>query len=179
MTSEERQRALDYLEQTKTAILSETAGFTEDQWRFKPSPEQWSPAECVEHITIVEQSLLRTLQRLGASPPANENDLASTRGKDEIIPKRVGARRGRAQAPDRAQPTNRWPDPAILIATFIATRDETILYARSTDHPLRSICHPHMALGPLDGFQWLLFVAAHSERHLHQLLEGKASPGFL
>src|SRR5580698_5160725 len=126
MTSEERQRALDYLEQTKTAILSATAGFTEDQWRSKPSPDRWSPAECVEHITIVEQSLLRTLQRLGTLPAATEAELVPTRGKDEIILKALPLRRRKAQAPDSALPSNRWPDPAILIATFTEIRDQTI-----------------------------------------------------
>jgi hypothetical protein len=171
MTPFDRQRVIDYLEQTKTAILTSTADFTEAQWRFKPSPEQWSAAECVEHIAVVEQSLLRTLQRLATSPPASEDVLASTRGKDEIILQVVPSRRGRVQAPEPARPSNRWPTPAILIATFTEIRDQTILYVRSTDHPLRSVSHPHMALGPLDGYQWLLFLAAHTDRHLRQLLE--------
>jgi hypothetical protein len=178
MTSADRQRALDYLEQTKAAILAATAGFTEDQWRFKRSPEQWNAAECIEHVAIVEQSLLRTLQRLASGPPGPEEVLASTRGKDEIILRAVPTRRGKVQAPEPARPSNRWPDTATLVASFTAIRDQTILYVRSTDHPLRSISHPHMVFGPLDGYQWLLFMAAHSERHLKQLLEGTDSPGF-
>lgn len=178
MTSAERQHILDYLGHTKQQILTSTAGFTEAQWRFKPSPEQWSAAECVEHIVVVEQSLLRTLQRLAAGPSGTEAVLASTRGKDEIILRAVPTRRGKAQAPERAQPANRWPDVATLIASFVETRDQTILYVRSTDAPLRTISHPHMVFGPLDGYQWLLFLGAHSERHLKQLLEGTAAPGF-
>jgi hypothetical protein len=171
MTSAERQRALDYLEQTKAAILASTAAFTEAQWRFKPLPEQWSAAECVEHIAVVEQSLLRTLQRLAAGPAGAEEALASTRGKDELILRAVPRRRGKVQAPEPARPSNRWPDTATLIASFTAIRDQTILYVRSTDHPLRSVSHPHIIFGPLDGYQWLLFLAAHSDRHLKQLLE--------
>ena len=30
----------------------------------------------------------------------------------------------------------------------------------------------------LDAYQWVLFLAAHSERHLKQLLEVKADPNF-
>src|SRR5580704_9429784 len=110
MTPSYRQRVLDYLEQTKAAILTSTADFSEAQWRFKPSPEQWSAAECVEHIAVVERSLVGTLQRLATGPLASEVDLASARGKDEIILKAVPARRGTVQAPERARPTNRWPD---------------------------------------------------------------------
>src|SRR5271170_6361081 len=98
MTPEDRQRVLDYLEQTKAAILTSTADFTEAQWRFKPSLEQWSAAECVEHIAVVEQSLLRTLQGLAAGQPGTEEELASTRGKDEVILRAVPTRRARVQA---------------------------------------------------------------------------------
>jgi hypothetical protein len=171
MTPAERQRVLDYLEQTKSAILSSTAGFTEAQWRFKPAPGQWNAAECLEHIAIVEQSLLRTLERLAAAGPANDHNPGATHGKEEIIMKAVPARRGKVQAPEPARPTNRWPDTATLVASFVEIRDRTILYVRSTEHPLRSFSHPHMVFGPLDGYQWLLFLAAHSDRHLRQLLE--------
>ena len=171
MTPLERQRALDYLEQTKAAILGSTDSFTEARWRFKPSPEQWSAAECIEHIAVVEQSLLRTLQRLAAGPPGTEEMLAATRGKDDIILRAVPRRRGKVQAPEPARPSNRWPDTATLVASFTEIRDQTILYVRSTDHALRSVSHPHIVFGPLDGYQWLLFLAAHSERHLRQLQE--------
>lgn len=171
MTEAERQRVVDYLEQTKASILGATADFTEEQWRFKPSPEQWSAAECVEHIAVVEQSLVRTLQRLAAGPPCAEEVLASTLGKEALILRAVPSRRGKVQAPEPARPSNRWPDTSTLVASFIEIRDRTIVYVQSTDDPLRRVTHPHMVFGPLDGYQWLLFLAAHSERHLRQLQE--------
>jgi hypothetical protein len=33
-------------------------------------------------------------------------------------------------------------------------------------------------LGMLDGYEWLLFIGAHSERHTKQILEVKANPDF-
>jgi hypothetical protein len=32
--------------------------------------------------------------------------------------------------------------------------------------------------GPLDGYDWILAVAAHTARHTQQILEVKADPGF-
>jgi hypothetical protein len=31
---------------------------------------------------------------------------------------------------------------------------------------------------PLDAYQWLLFISAHSDRHTKQMLEVKADTGF-
>jgi len=36
----------------------------------------------------------------------------------------------------------------------------------------------HPALGALDGYQWVLFLAAHGVRHTKQILEVKAEPCF-
>jgi hypothetical protein len=36
---------------------------------------------------------------------------------------------------------------------------------------LREVRHPHVVLGELDLYQWILFVGQHEERHLAQLEE--------
>ena len=33
-------------------------------------------------------------------------------------------------------------------------------------------------MGKLDGYEWVLLIAAHSERHTKQMLEVKADPNF-
>jgi hypothetical protein len=43
---------------------------------------------------------------------------------------------------------------------------------------LRAHVVAHPALGPLDGYQWILTVAAHTERHTKQILEVKADTRF-
>ena len=37
---------------------------------------------------------------------------------------------------------------------------------------------PHPEMGVMDGYQWLLLIAAHCERHTAQILEIKAMPGY-
>ncbi|MEO8131703.1 MAG: hypothetical protein ABI822_31705, partial [Bryobacteraceae bacterium] len=46
------------------------------------------------------------------------------------------------------------------------------------DYPLRWKIVPHFALGALDGYQWLVFLGAHCDRHVRQLEAVKALPGF-
>ena len=42
--------------------------------------------------------------------------------------------------------------------------------------PLKAITKG--ALNSMDGYQWLLAAAAHTERHTKQILEVKANPNF-
>jgi hypothetical protein len=107
--------------------------------------------------------------------PAEE--LAAIQEKDDFIVKMVSSRRRRQPAPPDAVPANRWPTHE-LPARFLAIRDRTIALANSADGALHSRVFPHFALGPLTGYQWLLFIAAHSDRHLKQVEEVKADPSY-
>jgi hypothetical protein len=178
MTPTERDRAVAYLEQSRTALLSATEAFTEAQWRFKPSPEEWCPAECVEHIALVERMLLRRIQD-GVSGPADpEEVLAAAAGKEDLILKMVPGRGRKVKAPEPARPSNRFADSASLLSFFTEIRENSIAYVRTTNDPIRTRTFPHFVFGPLDGYQWIIFMAAHTERHLNQLNEVKAGPEF-
>jgi hypothetical protein len=43
---------------------------------------------------------------------------------------------------------------------------------------LRGYAAPHLVMGQLDGVQWLLFAAAHTERHTRQIIELRQAGGF-
>jgi hypothetical protein len=171
------QRAIDYLEQTKAIFQSSTAGLTEEQWHFKPVAGCWSTADCAEHLALVEAHIFSLLQAMPDRPAASAEELAKIREKDEFIVKMVSSRRRKIQAPPEAHPANRWPAHEIP-ARFLEIRDRTIALASSQDGALHTRVAPHFTLGPLSGYQWLLFIAAHCDRHLKQVEEVKADPAF-
>jgi hypothetical protein len=176
MTSAERDRAVAYLKETKAAVLDSTSGLSDSQWRHRPSAEEWSIVDCVEHLAIVEGFLLRTLQGLAAAPPAPEDQLALVAGKEEMIVKAVPLRGTKIKGPPRSMPKGGEPDE--MLARFIEVRERLIVYADTTLDPLRTRLFPHIVFGPPDGFQWLILLAAHSERHRRQLEEVKTSAGY-
>jgi hypothetical protein len=177
MTSAERDRAVVYLQETKAAVLDSTRGLTDAQWRHKPSAEEWSIAECVEHLALVEGFLLRTLQAMAAAPAAPEDQLALAAGKEDQIVKAAPSRGRKVKGPPASMPKG-GGEPDAMLARFVENRERVIVYAATTADPLRTRLVPHMVFGPLDGFQWLIFLAAHSERHRRQLEEVKTSAGF-
>lgn len=174
MTSAERERAVSYLEQTKAALLDSTRDLPASDWLHKPSPEAWNAAECVEHLRITEESLCGALREMAAQPAAPEDQLALAAGKEELIVKAVPSRGRKVKGPPGSLPDIQSQDPLEILARFIAVRDGTIEYARTTADPLRTRLHAHFVFGELDGYQWLIFMAAHSERHRRQIEEVKS-----
>jgi hypothetical protein len=82
----------------------------------------------------------------------------------------------RAQAPQPVVPTGRWT-PAETLDHFLKSRASTIEFLQSTPD-LRQHVTDSPLKQPLDAYEWLLFMGAHSERHTKQILEVKADPAF-
>jgi hypothetical protein len=178
LTPEERAAALKSLQATRDAFLQSIAGLSEKQWRFKPAPDRWSVAEVSEHIAVSESTIFGFVQTKFMASPADPSKRAEVAGKDEIILTKVPDRSHKVQAPEILKPTNRWATEAEVIKAFEDSREATMDYVRTTNDDLRDHFGPHPVLGPLDAYQWILLISAHSERHTKQIEEVKADPNF-
>jgi DinB family protein len=171
---DERDRVLHYLADSRELLVHGVDGLSADQQSFRPAEDRWSVADCIEHITVVEENILKTIQRILQGPPQP----AETEGKDQTILQMVPARATRVKGPAAVMPTGRWPDFEELLLQFEATRERSLRFTAVTQADLRVYAFPHPILGPLDCYQWLLFLAAHCERHVRQMEEVKSDPAF-
>ncbi len=158
-------------------LVRAVEGLSGEQQVFRPGEDRWSVADCIEHIAVVEDFTLKSIQK-ALQGPERPDQHSETNGKDAVILSRVPAREIRVKGPAPVMPTGRWPDFDELLRQFEATRERTLRFAAVTQADLRSRDFPHPFLGPLDCYQWLLFLAAHCERHVRQLEEVKADPAF-
>ena len=168
--------AAAYLEKTRAGVLAATTGLSEAQWKFKAAPARWSVAETLEHIASSEDMLMGIVkdQVMKAPPrPAGED----VKAIDDFVLTAIPDRTQKAKAPEPLVPTNRYGSPDDARTHFASSRAATVAFLQATpglrDHAIDS------PLGKkLDGYQWLLFIAAHSERHTQQIEEVKADAGF-
>ena len=175
LTEAQKNEGLAHLDRTRAALVDATKGLSEAQWRFKPGPDRWSVAEVLEHIVITEDFLLENTAQKVMLAPAGKAD-RDYKGTDKMVLSAIADRTRKAQAPEPVLPTGRW-SPQEALAQFLKVRERTMEFLKSTsgsrDHVVDS------PLGqPLDAYQWLLYISAHSERHTKQILEVKADPNF-
>jgi len=175
ITPAEREQALTYLNQTRNGVVAATKGLTQAQWTFKPAPDRWSVAEVVEHLALIEafanQSVFAKLA--SAPPPAAGWDATKV---DALVLTKVPDRSTKFQAPEPAVPTGRW-SPEETLQHFLTRRSDTVAFLNSMPD-LRGHVLNHPVFGPMDGYEWILAAAAHTERHTKQILEVKADPAF-
>jgi hypothetical protein len=110
--------------------------------------------------------------------PATPEQKAQTRGKDELIVEVMRNRLARLEAPPFVRPSGRWPAPAEAIAALVDSRDAAIDLLAREKRDLREYAAPHPIMSTMDGYQWVLFMVAHADRHRDQIREIKTLPGF-
>ena len=175
LTPADREKAAKYLEQTSDAVVAATKGLSEAQMKFKPAPDRWSVAETLEHIALAEDFLLQNVTDKIMKAPSGAAD-RDTKKIDGMVLAMIPDRSRKAQAPPPLVPTGRWT-PAESLDHFQKGRAKTIAFLESTPDLREHVAESPLGQ-PLDAYEWLLFVAAHSERHTKQILEVKADPNF-
>jgi uncharacterized damage-inducible protein DinB len=176
MTPAERETLLKNLEESRERLLLMSKNLSRDQLHYRPAPDRWTVAECLEHISLVEARVLGAIQKtLEAGPDPSKH--SALEGKDDAIIPGAVARITRFKAPEHVLPTGRCPDDQLL-KEFEGTRQQTRSFAASTTADLRHHFYKHPALGDLDLYQWMLLIAGHCDRHRVQSEEVMASPDF-
>ncbi len=176
LTQADRERAAKYLQQTSDGVVAATQGLSEAQMKFKAAPDRWSVAETLEHIALAEDFLMQNITEKIMKAPAGPAD-RDTAKLDTMILAAVPDRSTKRQAPGPLVPTGRWT-PAETLDHFQKSRAKTIAFLESTPDLREHASADNPFQQPMDAYQWLLFIAAHSERHTKQILEVKADPNF-
>lgn len=160
------------LEASRDAFQNAVAGLSQAQAQFKPSPERWSVEEIVEHVAVAEHGMFRLISELHevvTDPHLAESAAALARTADrKTMP---------LPAPERVYPKRRFGDLAGALAKFLENRARTIEFVQNCqdDLRLRLIKHP---VGLVNGQDCLAILTAHPLRHVAQIQELKAEPGF-
>lgn len=176
ITDVEREKAVGLLARSRQALLDAVEGITDQQARWKPSPERWSILEYVEHLAVSDDALVAMIQRSMQTPAQPETEEQRRQREQKI--RETPIPRGANRAPEGLKPSARFKSLPEAVTAFLAARERTMEFARSTQDDLRSHFSPHNVLGPLDGYQWLVGNARHAESHAGHIKELRTSQGF-
>ncbi|HSL21057.1 MAG TPA: DinB family protein [Vicinamibacterales bacterium] len=171
LTTGDRQRLVAHLEMTESWLESEIKGLTPEQMRFKMTPDSWSIVEVVEHLGIAEPQYWQRLQDSMKQPAASKK-LEAT---DAAILWYGIDRTNRARTGEARVPKGKWSTAEAAFTEFRKLRATMLDYAKTTQDDLRSRA---LLEGNMDVYQWFLMISTHSQRHILQIREIKAHPGF-
>lgn len=170
LTGEERAFAHELLESSRDRLIGLIENLTPAQFIYRPG-DGWSVAMIAEHLCIAEGALVRLLSSLPPDPAADvardQDILRSTRSRSKRIP-----------APERVVPQGTFASMQQAIDKLLQVRERSLSWLRDPQADPRNHARAHPVLGVLDGYQWLLMTAAHSDRHAAQIEEIMATADF-
>ncbi len=172
----DRDFTMSALHATRKQFLDTVAGLSEKQLKWKPSPDVWSVFETAEHLARAEDEIPALAAKSLQGPAATRKPAG--RAEDEKILRAVATRDQKFKAPASLVPSGKYRNIADLAAAFKASRDRNIAYIRDTQDALRFHLAPHPVFGDMDALQWYVLIAGHTERHVAQMKEVMAQPGF-
>ena len=165
-------------EQAQERFIAAVSNLTEAQANFRPDENQWTIAEIVEHISIVNDGFLRLTHKLlkeaESAPKPTKTDLnLGHTSLDEN-----GQQREPFQAPERVRPKGGVSVEDSLAKMRVALAGFAEIQPRLEAVDLSDHMFPHPALGPFNAYQWMVLLGEHEDRHRAQIERVKAASEF-
>lgn len=176
MSATRHDRLVQELTATSEGFLRSLEGIPDDRWNYSPSPDIWSVGQTAEHTAAVFRNVQKLVSTKLLQQPLEPGE--QVRLSDEGIVMRMFDRNTKFDAPTFVAPKGRWATQGELIAAFLQARVDLLKFLDESTADLRAYAFDHVFMGPMDGVQWVLFAAAHTERHTRQILEFRQAQAF-
>jgi hypothetical protein len=155
------------LNNTRTVFLRTADGISCEQWSAKPGSDEWSAAELVAHLVLVEHGIVDTASRVIEKSPKpfpawQRLHLPLWLAEVRIL---------RLKSPTAMVPTSSsLGAKESMLNKLQQTREASLHFLDDTKaRQLDAYCWKHPFLGRLNFYEWFEMIAAHELRHTRQL----------
>jgi DinB superfamily len=171
MTKMEREHLVAHLQMTEGWLIDEVSNLSPAQLNYRTGPGRWTILEVVEHLVIAEPIYWQELQTAVKQPPKK---LDRTPTDADILWYGIDRVRHEKTEP-RKDPMGQHTDLNQDLDSFRRLHATMLAYAQTTTDDLRG--HAVEGWGS-DAYQVLLCISTHDQRHILQIREIKADPGY-
>lgn len=157
-------KALQRLDSVHQKLLSTIASLDPNLYSQRPTAGEWSVAEIVHHLCLVEARVIKELEGAIARPPQRVGFLR------RLIPTSiVSVRLIRVKAAKAMNPLDA-PVREVAIESFDRTRTSLkTLCATHGSQRFKNLLFKHSFLGEIDGVATVSFIGYHEQRHYKQI----------
>ncbi len=155
------------LVKTQADFMRTADAISAKEWKTRPSEGRWSAAELVAHLIMVERAVIAKADRVTQKSPKRVPLLK----KIHLPMVLVESRLIRRKTPIPINP-ELLREKEEMLAELREVRERSLAFiAETRGRDLSEYCWPHPAVGTLNTYQWMRFIAAHEVRHTKQMRE--------
>ncbi len=155
------------LGRAQTAFFRAADGIPAEQWKQRPSEDEWCAAEVVAHLVMVERAILGGADRITQKVPRHVPFARRFHLPMWLVESRVVRRKTPIPLDHELI-----ADKEEMLAELRGARERTLAFISETERrDLSRYRWPHAFLGMLNVYDWLEMIAAHQQRHTKQIRE--------
>jgi hypothetical protein len=155
------------LGRAQTSFFRAADAIPTEQWRCRPTAQEWSAGELVAHLVMVERAILGGVDRITQKAPKHipftkRFHLPMWLVESRIVRRKTPIPLDHGLIADKEE----------MLAELRAVRERTLAFMEETQtRDLGQYRWPHAFLGMLNVYEWLEMIAAHQHRHTKQMRE--------
>ena len=165
---------LRHLDENRVVLRAAVDGVPRNLRETRPAPDRWSVAEVLEHLARVERGVTSLLTKHLADadatsaflPDAETSSVVATINNELLVDRRHKITTG-----ERVAPTGEVSSDAAWTALESSRQGLKALVSSYEGRDISSVMLPHPVLGPINAFQWVVFIGTHEARHALQITE--------
>jgi hypothetical protein len=165
---------IDYLEVHRREFLDTVASVPAKLRELKPADGQWSVAEVMEHVSMIEGRIAGLVTMHVTA--ARANGVGADPETSSVVasyanPAAVVDRTNKIVAPKPVVPTGTLDTTASTQALEKSHAALVAALRNANGVSLEHLMHTHPVLGPLNLYHWIVATALHDDRHAAQIRE--------
>lgn len=146
----------------RNQILQAVEGMTDEKLNKKPSAEEWSPIQILDHLQLMENTIAKSV-----SHELKKEKSEKALKKPIVL---TVSRSFKVKAPKHVVPTDEFVTLAEIKERLNASHNFLYeVYSRATPEQLKQKSMDHPVFGKVPLYQWFPFVGLHEKRHFKQL----------
>lgn len=158
------------LVRAQTAFFRAADAIPSEKWSACPGLDEWSAAQLVAHLVVVERGVVTRVDQLTQNSPRPIPLLKRLHLPLWLVEARVIRRKSPVPLDE-----NLLAEKEVMLGELRRVRERTMAFISETERKdLSCYCWRHPFLGMLNVYEWMEMIAAHQLRHTKQVREIEA-----
>ena len=167
------EEVINYLDTERNALREAVERVPPKLRDKQPGADRWSVAQVLQHLGIIEKRIGLGMAKwvTDARTGGLGSEIETSSVMDSLPLQLITDRSQRRNAPEEVRPQGDI-DAESAWATLQQTRESLrAAFLAGDGLALSQVIQPHPVLGPINLYQWMLFVGSHELRHTAQVIE--------
>ena len=167
------EEVLNYLDTQRNELQAAIDSIPAAARNRQPAANQWSVAQVLDHLTIVDKRVAAGVGKWIADAQANglAQETETTSVAATVPNEKIVDRSRKVEAPDEIRPRTDVDAETAWTELEQARAKLRAAFLTGDGFALGQVVQTHPVLGPINVYQWMLFCASHEARHTLQIRE--------